>query len=339
MQAFRWSGRHLQSRLCQWPEPLRLFSERLDFSSRSIGYGKSAMVFHMLRRMMGDETFFTAMKEFVQENTFRVASWDDLRRVMEKRSGNNLTWFFRQWVDGTGLPALRVQEVMVKPVGKKFELSFTLAQKGKVFKLLVPLTFYFQEGSQKQRVTLAASKERFAFVLEAKPEELVIDEDYDVFRQLTAAENPPTVERLATGKNIAVLPAIRDGNYHFILTTLKQEAVSVKIVEPEAVSKANRASSLIIFGRDHPLIGRILGNLDLPEEGFSITVRKDPKRPDRLVTVIHCSPGEKVDTALKDVLHYPFFSNYLFRQGERVNQTLEETERGIRVKLAQPEMK
>jgi hypothetical protein len=135
------------------------------------------------------------------------------------------------------------------------------------------------------------------------------------------------------------LPATGDGGYRRILESLNQEGVSVKIAGPKTVSGANGASSLIIFGRDHPLIGSILGNLDLPEEGFSVAVRKDPHRPTRLVTVIHCSPGEKVDTALTDMLHYPFYSNYLFRQGERVNRTLEETERGIRVKLAKPEMK
>lgn len=275
----------------------------------------------------------------MKENTFRVASWDDLRKAMEKRAGKNLTWFFRQWVDGTGLPEVRVDGVAVKPVGQKFEVSFTLTQTGKVFRLLVPVTFYFREGSQKHRLMLTRAKERFAFTLDARPEELVIDEDSNVFRRLSAAENPPVFERLATGKNIAVLPPAGEGPYRRILELLKQEGVSVQIADPQRVSGANGDSSLIIFGRDHPLIGSILGNLDLAEEGFSVAVRKDPRQPARLVAVVHCSSGEPVVAALKDVLNYPFYSNYRFRQGERVNRTLEEPEKGIRVKLAQPGMK
>jgi aminopeptidase N len=316
--------------------PLRLFSERSDFSSRSIGYGKSAMVFHMLRRLMGDERFFAAIKDFVTENTFRVASWDEVQKAMERRSGKNLTWFFRQWLDGTGVPELRVAGVAVKPLGTKFRVSFTLAQTGRVFRLKVPVTFYFSGGSRKEWVTLSRAQEGVAVVLDARPEALVIDEAYDVFRTLTPAEDPPTFERLASQKSLAVFPAAGDDAYGRILDTLTQEGVAVQRVDPLEASKAPHRASLIIFGRDHPLVGSILGPLELPAEGFSIAIRKDPRRPSRLVAVIHSAPGEPVEAALEEVFHYPFYSTYQFRKGEKLSWTLEEVDRGIRINPANP---
>lgn len=45
--------------------PLRKFSEREDDVARSVGYGKSAMAFHMLRRLVGEENFFAGIRDFV----------------------------------------------------------------------------------------------------------------------------------------------------------------------------------------------------------------------------------------------------------------------------------
>jgi aminopeptidase N len=69
--------------------PLRKFSEREDDVTRSVGYGKSAMVFHMLRRFAGEEAFFAAIRDFVQQHSFRVASWSDLQKPLKNGQGKN----------------------------------------------------------------------------------------------------------------------------------------------------------------------------------------------------------------------------------------------------------
>jgi len=59
---------------------LREFPEQVGPCFRvPSGYGKSAMVFHMLRTMTGDEQFFAALKQFIAEQQFRTASWDDIK--------------------------------------------------------------------------------------------------------------------------------------------------------------------------------------------------------------------------------------------------------------------
>ncbi|MEJ5330461.1 MAG: M1 family aminopeptidase [Desulfobaccales bacterium] len=316
--------------------PLRLFSERTDYSSRSIGYGKGAMVFHMLRRLVGDRAFFAAIRDFVREHTFRVASWDDLRTAMEKRSGRPLGWFFRQWLDTTGLPVLRLEEVKVKPVGQKFEVSLTLAQIGTTFRLLVPLTFHSPGGAHKRWVTLTRARERFTFTFDARPEEVVLDEDVDVFRRLDPRENPPVLERLLTGKIIAFLPPHGAEPYRRILDFLQREGISVAGRNSQELSAADADASVLLCGRDHPLAPKLLGNLALPETGLSLAVRQDPRELARLVAVLHCAPGEPVEAALREMLAYPFYSDYRFRQGQRLERTLEEPQRGIRVKLTDP---
>jgi hypothetical protein len=81
---------------------LKDFSARTGRSTQSVGYGKTAMVFHMLKDLIGEEAFFVSLREFIERNSFREASWQDLQKVFQDTTGKDLDWFFRQWVDGKG---------------------------------------------------------------------------------------------------------------------------------------------------------------------------------------------------------------------------------------------
>ena len=74
---------------------------------RSIVYNKSAMVLHMLRRMIGDEAFFLGVRTFYSEWQYRKAGTDDLMKVMEKASGRDLSRFFDAWVFGESIPNVK----------------------------------------------------------------------------------------------------------------------------------------------------------------------------------------------------------------------------------------
>ncbi len=74
---------------------------------RAIVYNKGAMVLHMLRRLVGDETFFAGIRSFYQEWKFKKAGTDDFRKVMEKVSSRDLQRFFDTWVYGFAVPHVK----------------------------------------------------------------------------------------------------------------------------------------------------------------------------------------------------------------------------------------
>jgi aminopeptidase N len=74
---------------------------------RAIVYNKSAMVLHMLRRLIGDDAFFGGVREFYNTWKFRKAGTDDFRAAMEKTSGRTLERFFDTWVFGSEIPRLK----------------------------------------------------------------------------------------------------------------------------------------------------------------------------------------------------------------------------------------
>jgi hypothetical protein len=74
---------------------------------RAVVYNKGAAVLHMLRRLLGDEVFFTGLRRFYTENRFKKAGTLELRRAMETVSGQSLERFFQRWIFESGIPRLR----------------------------------------------------------------------------------------------------------------------------------------------------------------------------------------------------------------------------------------
>jgi hypothetical protein len=73
---------------------------------RAIVYNKGAAVLHMLRRLVGDDTFVEGLRQFYAASAFREAGTDDLQRVFEAVSGLELGTFFDGWVYDSDIPRL-----------------------------------------------------------------------------------------------------------------------------------------------------------------------------------------------------------------------------------------
>lgn len=74
---------------------------------RSVIYNKAAMVLHMLRRLVGDEAFFSGVGAFYKQWKFKKAGTDDFRQVMERASGRDLSRFFETWIYGASIPRVK----------------------------------------------------------------------------------------------------------------------------------------------------------------------------------------------------------------------------------------
>lgn len=67
-------------------------------------YKKGSLVLHMLRRVLGDASFFAGMQLYGQRFQYGNASTADFERAMEDASGQPLDWYFNEWVYDKGLP-------------------------------------------------------------------------------------------------------------------------------------------------------------------------------------------------------------------------------------------
>jgi len=71
-------------------------------------YPKGGWVLHMLRRTIGDSAFQRGIRDYYATYRDSTALSEDFREVMERASGQDLGWFFQQWLTQPGYPKLRV---------------------------------------------------------------------------------------------------------------------------------------------------------------------------------------------------------------------------------------
>src|SRR6185295_5193711 len=71
---------------------------------QSIIYYKGAMVFRMLREAIGKEKFNELLSRFLEQFRNKNASIDDFEKLTSQVAGQNMRYFFAQWVEGTGVP-------------------------------------------------------------------------------------------------------------------------------------------------------------------------------------------------------------------------------------------
>ncbi|HEX7242480.1 MAG TPA: M1 family metallopeptidase, partial [Longimicrobiaceae bacterium] len=69
---------------------------------------KAAVVFRMLRDLLGEETFRRVLRTYYERYRLRHVSGEDFRAVAEEVSGRDLGWFFHQWLRTTATLDYRV---------------------------------------------------------------------------------------------------------------------------------------------------------------------------------------------------------------------------------------
>lgn len=82
--------------------PFAIYDPPLLFTT--VSYEKGASVLHMLRRIVGDSAFFAILKEYYNLYKYGNAVTEDFIEVSENVSGQDLQWFFEEWVYLPGHP-------------------------------------------------------------------------------------------------------------------------------------------------------------------------------------------------------------------------------------------
>jgi Peptidase family M1 domain len=121
---------------------------------RALVYNKSAVVLHMLRRLVGDDAFFFGVRRFYAEWRFKKAGTDDFRAAMEASSGRDLGAFFETWIYGAAVPrlAFSYRSPDAKSVAIKFE------QIGEVAQVPITVTLTYTNGETESVIVPVTSK-------------------------------------------------------------------------------------------------------------------------------------------------------------------------------------
>jgi hypothetical protein len=111
---------------------------------RAVVYDKGAMVLHMLRRLVGDEAFFSGLRRFYYTWRFKKAGTNDLQRAMESAARTDLSRFFERWVFGERLPVVLFTAKVDEGAA---EALLRFEQAGDVYDVPVTVTIEYADNS------------------------------------------------------------------------------------------------------------------------------------------------------------------------------------------------
>ena len=139
-----------------------------------IVYMKGAWVLHMLRNLLldletgDDERFTSLMRDFYARNEGRAATTEEFRGVAERYAGEDLGWFFDQWVYGTDLPTYRFATRTDRLSDGKYKITCRVEQSGvpEGFRMPVPILIDFGGGkAMRVRVPIQGARSEFELPL------------------------------------------------------------------------------------------------------------------------------------------------------------------------------
>jgi len=143
----------------------------------SNSYPKGAWILHMLRSMLGDEAFYTAIRAYYAEHAGGSASTDDVRRAMEEASGEELGWFFEQWAYSPGFPRL---EISTRPAGGATLVTIEQVQSADwpTFRLPLEIELRAEDGRTERRELIMEGRQEILRLEGAVPrDDVTIDPD------------------------------------------------------------------------------------------------------------------------------------------------------------------
>lgn len=160
-------------------------------------YSKGAWVVHMLRRHLGEALFWRGIRAYLARYGYSTATTDDLRLALEEASGQQLDWFFEQWVLKPGHPKFRV-ETRYDAGTRALELTVSQVQdrsKGApIFRASAPVAIVTASGRRVERVWVDSAESRFTFTLDGPPLLVSFDPEADLLRTLEHEKSPAELE-------------------------------------------------------------------------------------------------------------------------------------------------
>ena len=325
--------------------PLKEFGSRFNASSEAIGYGKSMMMWNMLREMVGDDQFIKGFQKFYRDNKYKAASFNDIRLSFESVTGKDLKQFFDQWVDRTGAPELGISNVTAKKEKEEYKLQFTLKQiqNEDVFILDVPIAFSFEKKAEVKKVLMTQKEQNYEMTFTEDPLLVNVDPQFNLFRKLHYNEIPPSLSKIFGSEELHILlPSKADKAsleyYQELANTWSADTTKkIKVSFDNEVTEVPIDKSVWVFGVENLYADAIKENLknydaELTNESvrfgkasfknskssFVISVRH-PQNPSSVLVLLSVDNKAAVQGLARKLPHYGKYSYLVFEGTEPTN--------------------
>ena len=321
--------------------PLLAFVSRHDDTSQSVGYDKSLMFFHMLRRSLGDRAFTAALQHLWQRHRFQRIGFDRaIATLLEQEP--DLLRRYRAWIETENVPRLQLGDVQVSHKDGRYQLDLSIDQQSETaLEFDLPVLVTLQPGQEAQRTIQRINRRstKLSLTFDSRPLRLDIDPAFDVLRYLDPSEQAPALNRLLGGSTRLVLPSAAADDvlaaWQRFAKTLQRRYPGLRSISDTALPPGTPAGNLLILGWDNRMFDSVSRELNrgaqqLDASGLQIGSEKYNRQQHALVLVESLVDGSNIgvvaaeDAATIDALtrklpHYGSFGRMVFERGSAKN--------------------
>ncbi len=150
------------------------------FSSeyRSVVMNKGAMVFHMLHAQMGDAPFQELLRTYYKNFAGKAARIEDFEQLVQQiaakhpkadgQAAPNLTAFFTNWVNSTGIPEFKMEYVIYR-IPKGFRIVGKIKQGLETFRMPVDLKVETEGNPETKTIEVSGTDSSFSIETFGRP--------------------------------------------------------------------------------------------------------------------------------------------------------------------------
>jgi tetratricopeptide (TPR) repeat protein len=137
---------------------------------------KGALVFHMLRWEVGDDSFTKILRAVVSEYKDKGIHTSDFEKVAEEQSQQQLTPFFSEWLDGTGAPQFNDNYAVYRLGNNKgFRTIGEIQGDMDLFNMPLDLRIETEGKTVDKRVDVVGTDSQYVVDTFGRPRRVVID--------------------------------------------------------------------------------------------------------------------------------------------------------------------
>ncbi|MEN9481461.1 MAG: hypothetical protein RLZZ298_2856 [Pseudomonadota bacterium] len=306
---------------------LRDFRSRANAAGATVGYGKSAMLFVMLRDRLGKKMFDQGIRNFWAAQRFKVASWDDLQVAFESASGEKLGSFFAPWLDQQALPEVSITRAESSRSGKQYQLNITFSQQDAKLPLRLPLEIKGAGKRETHWVDLGTERDTATLKLAFKPQSLRLDPEIRVWRRLEASQLPPILRQWMAASAPQLVNVARSAEANLAVNALSERFFEIKpkLHGADRLTAALNGKNPILLAGTHAEIDQALASAGLPARPANLSragsaqVWTVPGKAFQLA-IISSQDAAALNALQRGQPHYGGQSWLIFEQGRAINK-------------------
>ena len=314
---------------------LEHFQSRYDTVTKTVGYDKGVMVFHMLRQHLGEDAFWGALRDLYQDRLFKETSWRDIQKAFEERGKQPLKDFFDQWVFHKGAPRFYLAAVQSRSAGDHWNITGRIVQENPVFDFDLNLTLESQAQMVSKTIRISKKETPFEMASKSRPLKLVADPDSHIMRRLFPVEIPPAINAIKGAPSVLTVlsadlePQVKSAARTLILSLGLKNATFAQESEINREQLIGKDILMIGYPQNKTLFSNLPDQIAVNQKSFNLNNRTydqpsdaffgvfaHPYSENRIAALFLPLSSQQADSVARKVTHYGKYSYLAFQNGK-----------------------